>query len=391
MVTQMAGRPHVGQRRDLRSRMAATRRLAPILIAATALAGCNEAETPERPPSPVAYVTVEPQPFSRTVSLTGEIAARHSATYAFKTSGRVTDVAVDVGTKVEAGDVLARLDPVEQEADVAAAEAAVASAKAQATQARAAFDRQKNLLDSGYTTRSSFEDAEEALSSATSAVDMAEAELGTARENLDDTVLRADASGVITSRSVDPGQVVSAAQTAFGFAEDGPRDAIFDIQEQLLIHHGKPPEIAIHLLNNPNVKTRGTVREISPLIDTTTGTVEVKVGLQDTPPEMSLGAAVVGSDTGVRVENAIVIPWAALMSTEGEPAVWVVDDKTGAARLTPITVGSYQSDIILVESGLSEGDRVVTAGSQLVRPGQILDLVAPDEPVGSVESGKDGA
>ena len=69
----------------------------------------------------------------------------------------------------------------------------------------------------------------------------------------------------------------------------------------------------------------------------------------------------------------------------------MVDDKTGAARLTPITVGTYQSDIILVESGLSEGDRVVTAGSQLVRPGQILDLVAPDEPVGSVESGKDGA
>ena len=70
MVIHMAGRGEVGQRRDLRLRWAAIGRLAPLLLAA-ALAGCNEAETPERPPSPVAYVTVEPQPFSRTIALTG--------------------------------------------------------------------------------------------------------------------------------------------------------------------------------------------------------------------------------------------------------------------------------------------------------------------------------
>ncbi|MEN3793793.1 efflux RND transporter periplasmic adaptor subunit [Fulvimarina sp. MAC3] len=372
-------------------RAAGSIRLMAIAFSAFWLSACTPDAAEERPPEPIGFVTAEPETVSQTTTLTGEIVARHTATYSFQTSGRVTDVEVDVGEAVKTGDVLARLDPTQQKADVSAAEAAVASAKAQATQATAAFQRQKELLAKGFTTRANYDDAEKALSAATSGVDTANANLQTANTDLQDTVLRADADGVITSRSIDPGQVVSAAQTAFGFAENGPRDAIFDIQEQLLIHHDKAPEIIVELLNNPSVKTRGTVREISPLIDTTTGTVKVKVGLENTPPEMTLGAAVIGTGTGEIIKDAIIIPWSALMTANDSPAVWVVDAKTGAAQLTPITVGSYRSGIVLVKSGLAAGDKVLTAGSQLVRPGEVPKLVKPDEPIDAAAGGKDDA
>ncbi|MEC5291815.1 efflux RND transporter periplasmic adaptor subunit [Aurantimonas sp. C2-6-R+9] len=354
-----------------------------VATAASALTACAPEANVERPPEPVGFVTVEPETISQTTTLTGEITARHTATYSFKTGGRVTDVAVDVGAKVTEGQVLAKLDPTEQQAGVAAAEAVVDAANAQLTQASSAFQRQKELLGKGFTTRGNFDDAQKALSSATSAVDMASADLETARTNLEETVLRADAHGVITSRSVDPGQVVSAAQTAFGFAEDGGRDAVFEIQEQLLIGSRKSHLITIALVGDPSVKTVGTVREVSPLIDSTTGTLKVKVGLDTVPPQMTLGSAIVGTDVGEAQEQAIVLPWTALMADRGKAAVWTVEKDSGAVRLTPVTIGSYQSGKIVVEEGIAAGDRVITEGSQLVRPGQIPDLVAMDEEAGS--------
>lgn len=357
-----------------------------VLLVATvafSLTACSPENKVERPPEPIGFVTIEPETINQTTTLTGEITARHTATYSFKTAGRVTEVAVDVGAKVTEGEVLAKLDPTEQQASVAAAEAAVDAANAQLTQASSAFQRQKELFGKGFTTRRNFDSAQRALSSATSAVDMAKADLETARTNLEETVLRADANGVITSRSVNPGQVVSAAQTAFGFAENGNRDAVFDIQEQLLIGARKSHSITVALVGDPSVKTVGTMREVSPLIDSTTGTVKVKVGLDTVPPQMTLGSAVVGTDVGEAQEEAIVLPWTALMADRGKAAVWTVDKESDAARLTPVTIGSYQSGGIVVEEGIVAGDRVITEGSQLVRPGQIPDLVAMDEEAGS--------
>ncbi|MCB8839116.1 efflux RND transporter periplasmic adaptor subunit [Aurantimonas sp. VKM B-3413] len=338
------------------------------------LSACSQQETPPAPPEPVAYVTAEPQSYGRTIALTGEIVARYTSTYAFKTSGRVTKVAVDVGDHVEPGTVLAEIDPTQQQADVAAANASVDSAKAQVSQASAAFERQKQLLAKGFTTRSEYDQAEKALSAASSALDTAQADLTTARTNLSDTVLKADASGVITSRSVDEGQMVSAAQAAFGFARSGAKDAVFQIQEQLLIGSKKPESIKVALVSDPSVTAIGHVREVSPLIDTSTGTVQVKLGLDNPPDEMTLGSAVVGRDVRQAAKDAIFLPWNALMVKNGKPAAWVVG-QDGKATLKPIEVEAYQTARILVRDGIEPGDRVVTDGSQLVRPGQAVDLV----------------
>lgn len=340
------------------------------------LAACSD-EQPlsQRPPRPVSVVTVKERPYQRTIALTGEIAARDSASLSFKTGGRVDQIMVDVGDHVDKGTELARLDPAQQQADVAAAEAAVRSAEAQLSQATSNFDRQSALLKSGYTTRSTYDSAEEAVKKAQGALDAAKAELETARTALSDTVLRADAAGIITTRSVEPGQVVSAAQTVFGFAQDGARDAVFHVQEQLVTKaeaSGRIRTIDLALVADPTVHTTGHVREVSPLIDPATGTVIVKVALDEVPPGMTLGAAVMGHAMSDPVEDAIVLPWQVLMADQGKPAVWVVaDDNT--VSLKPVVIARYDSKDIVIVSGLASGDRVVAAGSQLLRPGEAVE------------------
>lgn len=338
------------------------------------VAGCGEEVGQAAPPQVAAFVEAEQKPYTRTISLTGTIVARNTSTYAFESGGRVTEVNVDVGDHVEPGTVLARIDPTQEEADVASARARVGSAEAVVAQAEAAFDRQKQLLAQGFTTRSSYDDAEQTLASARSDLDTAKSDLTNAENTLDDTVLTADADGVITSRSIDPGQVVTAAQSAFGFAQSGALDAVFSIQEQLLLSGQKPEAIEVSLVENPSVSAIGNVREVSPLIDSSTGTVQVKLGLENPPPQMTLGAAVVGRETGDGPAEAVSLPWDALLVKNGEPAVWVVGEG-GRPILKTIEIAAYRTRDILVSKGIEAGERVITEGSQLVLPGGAPELV----------------
>src|SRR4029077_954292 len=95
--------------------------------------------------------------------------------------------------------------------------------------ARATFERQKTLIEKGYTTRVAFDNAQEGLRVAEGSLETAKARLGRAKDALGDTELRARAAGVITARSIEVGQVVDPAQRAFTLAQDGERDAVFDV------------------------------------------------------------------------------------------------------------------------------------------------------------------
>src|ERR1700686_992664 len=122
-----------------------------VALLAAALSACNDRSAA---PNRALYVRTKlAQPLDRqcAVTLTGEVQARFRADLSFRVSGRVVARFADVGAHVEAGDVLARLDPAEQQADVDAATAAEAAAEAQLRVARAPFERQKTLIPEGFT------------------------------------------------------------------------------------------------------------------------------------------------------------------------------------------------------------------------------------------------
>ncbi|TRC93933.1 efflux RND transporter periplasmic adaptor subunit [Mesorhizobium sp. WSM4303] len=343
-------------------------------IAPLVLAGCQKQEAAAKKlPIMVRTETVAMADYAPRTSLTGVIAARTLNNLSFRVGGRVAERLVDVGQHVGKDDVLARIDPQEQESDLRSAQADLDAAQAQLTQAAATFERQKTLLAQGFTTRRDYDAADQAQKVAQGGVDQAQSALSNARENLSFTELKAGAAGVITARQVEAGQVVQAAQTVFTVAEDGDRDAVFNVQETLVAKTAPSPSVTITLLANPQVKALGKVREVSPAVDPASGSVRVKVGIADTPAGMPLGATVIGS-VNARPAKAVILPWQALTSIEGKPAVWVVDPSSKAVTSTLVNVLAFDSGVVVVDKGLEAGQSVVTAGGQLLSPGQTVEI-----------------
>ena len=349
-------------------------RLACLSVLAVTVVGCNDnGAAVVKPVTFVRTETARTQARQVSVVLTGDIQPRVRTELSFRVSGRVTERLADVGSHVNAGDVLARIDPVEQQADLDGANAAVAAAESQLRVATATFDRQQGLLAGGFTTRASFDQAQEGLRTAEGALELARAQLGTAKDALTYTELRASAAGIITARNLEVGQVAQAAQSAFTLAQDGPRDAVFDVYESVLF---RPPEsnvVQLSLVADPAVTAIGHVREVAPTVDPKTASVRVKVAIDATPAAMTLGSVVTGEGRWSPVPR-IVLPWSAMSVLGNSPAVWVVDPATRKVSLQAVVVESYEKQVFVVRSGLEAGERVVTEGGKMLRPGQVVSF-----------------
>jgi RND family efflux transporter MFP subunit len=349
-------------------------RLALLLAIAVSAAGCNShAAAPPRPPLLVRTQAVRLEDYMPGITLTGEIQARVQTDLSFRVSGRVVARSADVGQHVDAGEVLAKIDPAEQQADLDAANAAVTAAEALLRQAKAAYDRQKSLIDQGYATRSAYDTAQQNLRTSQGSLDQAVAQAGSAKDALSYSELRADKSGVITARNIEVGQVAQAAQPAFTLAVDGPRDAVFNVYESIFFQKPASDKIVLTLVSDPSIRATGHVREVAPAVDPKTGTVRVKVEMDNAPAAMSLGSAVIGSDA-FAARQVAVLPWSAAASLDGKLAVWIVDPATKAVSLRPVQAEAFEKEKLLIREGLTPGEIVVTEGDKFLFPGQIVDI-----------------
>ena len=177
---------------------------------------------------------VKPADYAAPVTLTGDIQARVQTELSFRVGGKIIQRSVDVGDRVTAKQVLARLDPKDLQTNVDSAQAQVVAEQARVKQNAAAFVRQQKLLPKGYTSQSEYDSAQAALRSSQSALSAAQAQLANARDQLSYTALIADAPGIITARQAEVGQVVQATVPIFSLARDGDRDAVFNVYESLL-------------------------------------------------------------------------------------------------------------------------------------------------------------
>ena len=362
-------------------RSAQRRRAAVILacgLSVALLAGCKQESATPAELLPVKVQAVKLVNYQPEVTLTGEVAARVQSDLSFRISGQVVERNVDVGAHVNAGDELARLDSKVQEADVAGAGAAVQAAEARLRQVTSVFNRQKDLLAQRFTTQREYDQAEQGQRSAQAQLDSAHAQLATARDQLAQTVLLAPSSGVITARHIEVGQVVQTSQAAFALAQDGPRDAVVNVQETLLA--GGPYdglEIEIALVDDHRIKARGEIREISPVVNATGG-VRVKIGIAEVRPEMGLGSAV-RLTAHAQPRQMAILPWSALYADGVRPAVWVVEPQSRTVALRPIEIEAYKNSDIVIRDGIRPGELVVTSGGQRLRPAQQVAF-AEDKP-----------
>ena len=134
--------------------------------------------------------------------------------------------------------------------------------------------------------------------------------------------------------------------------------------------------MTVRLSDDPRVTAEGRVREVAPQADPVTRTFEVKVGLTDPPAAMLLGATIIGQ-VRLASDAVISIPATALTRYNDAPAVWIVDPQTHAVSLRNIETLRFDPGTVVVAHGLETGDIVVTAGVQVLHPGQTVRLLGP--------------
>jgi RND family efflux transporter MFP subunit len=319
----------------------------------------------------VKTITVEPKAEPVRNSAVGEIRPRRESDFGFRLSGKLVSRAVDVGTKVRKGDLLARLDDQDYRNRLRSAEADQKAAQAAVIEAQASEGRVRKLLEKGYTTRANHDAALKNLRSSLAKLEAMNATLDMARDQLAYTALHADFDGIVTATGAEEGQVVNVGQMIARIADPSHKDAVFSVAEAMFV--ADPAEragarIVVSLLSNPSITTAGVVREIAPMADAATRTYQVKVALQDAPEIMRFGASVAGH-LNAPGDPVVTIPGSAMFDTAGQPAVWLVGDDARVA-LKPITVARYETDRVVVSGGLFKGDIVVTAGVNRLRDQQ---------------------
>lgn len=359
-------------------RRASLRPAATALLAAAVLvsvAACQRQEE-ARPPEirPVRTITVAKAMAGDTINLNGSVQAQTEINQAFRISGRLLQRAVNIGDAIRPGQLIATLDSQNEETSLLAARAQLDAARARQSEAQSMYERMRDLVAERAVSQAQFESAEAASRSARSAVESANSQVTLAQTRVNDTRLIADVAGVVTAQGAEPGEVVGAGQMIIQVARDGGRDAVFDIPARAKPSTSLGSTIAIVLTADPKVTAQATVREISPRADPLTGTFRARARIANPPTDMRLGSTITGR-LQLAATEVMEIPPSAVVRTDRQAAVWVVDPKTGTVSSRAIEIRSSDPNRVEVASGLAPGDVVVTAGVQALRPGQKVSLL----------------
>lgn len=289
----------------------------------------------------------------------GEVRARHETTLGFRVGGKLVERRVDAGARVTAGQLLARLDPADQQL-------AAAQAESNRVLAAAELRRTQELRGRNFISQA-------ALDAKESGAKAAESQARLAQNQAAYTALTADVAGVVVAVLAEPGQVVAAGQGVFRLARDGGREVAIAIPEARLAGLKVGAAAMVELWSNGTGKVyQGRLRELSPAADAATRTFAARVAILDADAAMALGMTAT-----VRFSNAaeekIVVPLAAILQQGEKTAVWIIGaDHTVSQRA--IDVERYADAGAVVKSGLNVGEQIVAAGAFKLTAGEKIRL-----------------
>ena len=333
------------------------------------LPGCgdNQGNTTD-PVRTVRYVVVGSAQTLPALERTGEIHAHDETILSFRTGGRIVTRSVDIGDRVNAGQLLATLENTTSQNQLDGAQADYEGAKASAQVAALNLNRMQKLMPTGAIARTQLDTARADWLVARARLKNSEAALRNARESLGWTRLSAPRSGVITEVSASAGQVVSGGQSVLTLATGEARDVVFDIAKPDAIPPQEQAGLRVSLLSDPSVQASAALRDISPQADPQTRTWRVRATLQNPPLAMALGASVTVTlpATG---PHGYALPASALSRVGDKPAVYVINPQS-QAQLRVVVPAYYTATSVIISGGLEPGDRVITAGVSKLRSGE---------------------
>ena len=356
-----------------------------------------------------ATVQVTRQDVRQTVLASGVIEASRLVSVGALVSGQVRALPVELGQRLKAGDLVAQIDPEDQQNDLLRAEAALAQIEAQIAaqqasnvEARLALDRKRELAQRGLLTTQDLEAAEAQLAVAEANVKASEASraqaeiaVQSARVALERTRILAPVDGTVVAITVREGQTINANQSSPTLVKIADLDTMVvkaEISEADIVHVRPGQQASFILAGDPGRSYQATLRALEPApaaiadadeIDTSTA-IYYRAALDVPNPEGTLRIGMTAEVTLIlaEAEDVLAIPGTAVRPTpEGGAVVQVHDPATGEIRRREVQTGIASASLTEIRAGLEEGELVVTGRSG--RPGS----TAPQGPPGGGRTG----
>jgi len=338
---------------------------------------------PANPPVPIEALAVQRKDFPVVLESLGQVTAYNTVTVKARIDGQITKIGFSEGQMVRQGDLLAEIDARPFQAVLDQAQAKKQQDEANLTNAKLDLARYSTLVKQSFASQQQVDTQNSMVNQLTAQIAADTAAIDSARVNLSYTRIAAPLTGRVGFRLVDEGNMVAASQQTgiVIIAELQPISVIFTAPEEQvgeindLMRAGKAKVVAKS--TDGVALATGVLEVVDNQIDAATGTVRLKARFANDDNKLWPGLAVIAELTLGVDKNAVVMPTAAVQHSQKGLFVYVVGaDNTVESR--PIKIAHQNEQEAALSSGLKEGERIVTAGQALLRPGATVAVQTAD-------------
>jgi multidrug efflux system membrane fusion protein len=343
------------------------------LVGLLLLAACSKQAEKAEDIRPVRAVKVTADNAEIAAEFSGEVRPRIESKLGFRVGGKIIARKVDLGSEVKRGQVLMQLDPQDLGLAQAQARAGLSAAESSRDLARTEMKRYQELREKNFVGAAVLDAKEGAYKTAQANYEQALAAFKNQSNQAAYTTLVADVDGVVTAVDAEAGQVVAAGVPVLRIAQAGEMDVVIGIPEDKVNTIRQIKDIRVRLWANPTEVIFAKMRELSPIADPVTRTYTAKLALPASAKEVKLGMTAAVTFATKNPSTMIKLPMTALFQEKNVTSVWIVEG--GVVKLVPVQLADSSGSDILLSSGVAIGQTVVTAGVNLLKPGQKVSVL----------------
>ena len=309
-------------------------------------------------------------------AISGSLDAALNATVRAQIAGSILSTSAEVGQTVSKGQTLGRIDASGLQDAFLSAKSAVSSARGASAVADRNLQRSQTLLQAGAIAQRDLETAQTQASSAKAALADAEARLATAAKNFDNTRIAAPFDGVISQKSVSPGDVVQPGGALFTVVDPSTMRLVASVPSDQLSMLRVGTDVTFSVTGYAAQEFHGTITRVSPSVDPTTRQVQIIVSIPNKGRTLITGLYADGRISS-STEHGIVVPLSAVDTRMQRPAVVKIHD--GKVTRSDVTIGMRDptTETIQITSGVSVGDTLLVGPAQVITPGTPVRVQPP--------------
>jgi HlyD family secretion protein len=325
--------------------------------------------------APVTIITVEKGEITSTLSATGKVASREEAEISAPAPAVLKAVYADEGDRVAEGALLALLEDREVAERVRSAEQSLREANAKVRRMERDLQALTKIYSVGGTSKQSVDDARTDLEMARAAASRASAELSGSKSALDKLKVRAPFAGVVTRRSLNPGEWASPGLSIFSLAKEDRREieVMVDESDAGLLKAGQHVDLSTDAF--PGYVWTEKVKEVAPAVkkEGTASSIKVRVSYGTESPDLKLGQQVDAKIRTAHRSDALKLPFNAVITTGGKTYAAVV--RGGIIRFVPVVTGIEDAVSVEIVKGLAAGDEVILPEAKPLKEGERVKTV----------------